>query len=45
MDNNEYKRLEFLLLFFDETEIVRTSGGGIFEEEWNDDNADENGWT
>ena len=44
MNKKEYERLKILLLLFDETEAVRTSGE-IFEEDWNDGNADSNGWT
>ena len=45
MYNNEYKRVELQLLFFDEADIVRTSGDGYVEEDWKDENADQNGWT
>lgn len=43
MDNNDYKRLQIKLLFFDETDVIRTSG--FNENDWEDDNADDNGWT
>jgi len=43
MNKNEYERLRILLLFFEETDTIRTSGE--FEEIWKDENADENGWT
>ena len=44
LDKELYKRLKLALILFDSMDAIRTSLGNAYKEEWEDDNADVNGW-
>ena len=44
LDKELYERLKLSLILFDSMDAIRTSVGNVDKEEWEDDNADVNGW-